>query len=591
MYLFQYIAKRITEKLEVIHSRNHYKDWKWLGSIVSITMLLASCASDNIEPSNSDSQQGSDAEEFYLTLSVTSPNEAKTKSYTDNDEEGDSSGKTLEGTTLESTLYSATIYFADEYNNLVASFESDYVEPMDGPNTTIRIVMTERLGELTSLVGQTAHIFIVGNADVFTPSIPNSKDLSEATFSTTSVKDDSDSPVGSFGTNGKTMPLMNATELTVRIPSKTGTQKTDEEAIKALFTRHTGTIAWWDINKGNPLDLERGVARLEYKDQPSTERDGINLPEDSHVYWVPTVGKTDHLQIQLYSLEPFNINSEAYLFRHTAKGDFQKADLDEITLFGKERDSENYEETGGYSWVASNWWTSPSASPTPSLLHKLTIDLANSKYSIDKEGDALTLISKLVGCNTKYVPFYYVMENTLPSIELMDEFEEPEEDELPEDIVTKYATGVAFNFLVLDKNGDPLVYEETVATEPGEEPAESKYPEGVTNSEDNVGNIVITDNEGMWVELSPVTITENGVTHKYFFLKYICCIVHNDGTQKYDDNSKYAPMYYGVVRNNTYQISVNSIKGLPIPQEPRTLYISVDVNILSWAKRRQEYEL
>lgn len=57
---------------------------------------------------------------------------------------------------------------------------------------------------------------------------------------------------------------------------------------------------------------------------------------------------------------------------------------------------------------------------------------------------------------------------------------------------------------------------------------------------------------------------------------------------------------YGVVRNNWYELSVNSVKrpGSPVINPPSTnpddeldSYISVSINILSWAKRKQDVDL
>ena len=57
---------------------------------------------------------------------------------------------------------------------------------------------------------------------------------------------------------------------------------------------------------------------------------------------------------------------------------------------------------------------------------------------------------------------------------------------------------------------------------------------------------------------------------------------------------------YGVVRNNWYQLTVNSVSGpgepeIPeIPDEPadaRTSYINCEINVLSWAVRKQEIDL
>ena len=67
---------------------------------------------------------------------------------------------------------------------------------------------------------------------------------------------------------------------------------------------------------------------------------------------------------------------------------------------------------------------------------------------------------------------------------------------------------------------------------------------------------------------------------------------------EYDENKHLGR--YGVVRNNWYQLTVNSVSGpgepeIPeIPDEPadaRTSYINCEINVLSWAVRKQEIHL
>ena len=67
---------------------------------------------------------------------------------------------------------------------------------------------------------------------------------------------------------------------------------------------------------------------------------------------------------------------------------------------------------------------------------------------------------------------------------------------------------------------------------------------------------------------------------------------------EYDENKHLGR--YGVVRNNWYQLTVNSVSGpgepeIPeIPDEPadaRTSYINCEINVLSWAVRKQEIDL
>lgn len=119
-----------------------------------------------------------------------------------------------------------------------------------------------------------------------------------------------------------------------------------------------------------------------------------------------------------------------------------------------------------------------------------------------------------------------------------------------------------------------------------------------TNPEWRIGfNKVLTD------KLSNVQVYLNGISY------YVARIKHfNDfytpwapGQPRYDgDNAKYLGRY-GMVRNNWYDLTVNSISGpgSPVvpeidkdkPDDEENSYISVNVKILDWAKRTQKVDL
>lgn len=68
----------------------------------------------------------------------------------------------------------------------------------------------------------------------------------------------------------------------------------------------------------------------------------------------------------------------------------------------------------------------------------------------------------------------------------------------------------------------------------------------------------------------------------------------------YQGNEEYYLGRYGVLRNNWYQVTINSISGPgssdipsrePVPDDNVNYYLSVDVNVLSWAIRQQGVDL
>lgn len=75
----------------------------------------------------------------------------------------------------------------------------------------------------------------------------------------------------------------------------------------------------------------------------------------------------------------------------------------------------------------------------------------------------------------------------------------------------------------------------------------------------------------------------------------------NAGDKTYDSNNANWLGRYGVLRNNWYELSVNSVSGPGYPDVPKVnptdpddvndQYINVEVKILSWAKRSQSVDL
>ena len=499
---------------------------------------------------------------YFINLNVVTPSKAVTRSST---RAGEDEVETIPGFTDENALVSAHVYFCTTDYKVLADFESDYVEPMDGNETSIRIKVNG-IEELTSLAGETVRVLIVGNkikADgtaLYSPAInriAGKEDLTTATFPIPGVTSD---PIGDFGEAGFNLPLMSADYFQTIIPkpdSENG--QTAEDVIKALFSRVTPSNAWWDVNgKSNRIKLERGVARIEFRGKVDAKVEEENMIlEESYRYEVD--GFTD-LQVELTSMAPFNINKNCYLFHHTSAG----SDLAWLNtsneLFGVENGKSDTFD--GYNWIVSPWWTG--SSQKPELWNPVGIN--NYRYTVDgvdvtsaegsiaieelKDRARSTELTWEGSAKGGYHPWCYVSENTLYSTALINGTN-----------VGEYATGVAFKFKVLDKTGAAL----TASTRSEDMPQGCKW--SVTDS----GLLEITDYEtGNWVQLE----AEGGE----YYLTYIAYLIHNV-------RNVGGPMYIGVVRNNTYQISISKLAGLPNPREPRELNLVLEVNVLDWNKR------
>lgn len=544
----------------------------------------------------------------YFSLKVSTSPTTRSRALTE--EEGDSNKGTVPGNDPENKVESATIYLVDPSSNTIA-LQLDArrdIAAVNSESETDVVAEIDDIEKLYALRGKTFKIFVVANAEVdFTPYFShnfsnegtgNRTNPKDATFPTSSWG----SPIGDFGINGKVMPLANYNdEITITIPTGASKEAALAEIYKK-FDRISGGEAYWDVKEDNsdkPLYLERGVARVEYQDflnrDSSVTDENQNADVDNkkntdlaaNRYWL---GDMD-VVLQLYSIQPFNLSTESYLFRHTAPGNFATAGST-VDLFGYERGS----NADAYNWIASPWWTTG----TPSLLNPLTITKTN--YFIGDEENAsshgITLVetfqSRSNADNDGYHPLFYIPENTLKSTSQMVDYTGSDDNKVYQ--LTKHATGIAFKFIVLANDYKSILeYEEqdesddegAEGNESQTETVTSNYPDAVTNSttEGQDKWITITDPvTTKWVDAKPEIVIINGEKKTAYTLTYITCLIHNDGDVK-DDVTGFAPMYYSVVRNNTYQVSVNSIVGLPLPQDPKTLFLRVQCKVKNWNVR------
>lgn len=521
-----------------------------------LPMLVTSCVNEKIE-SNDFSEEPNG--KYYITLTLTVPNTTRSSTNTD----GSSSDGMLSGTSLESSLQNAQLFFCVG-NKIVASFTAYYPTLTDlgdenkYDKTYTVTAYIDDISKLEELAGKKVDLFVVGNFDtVSNHSFTNAQGDASFTISDSESSPIESSPIGDFGTDGrgKVMPLVNAEEFEINAFK----EKTDLEGIKGLFTKDENSS--FSIFNIGSFDLERAVARIDWAD-------------GSGKNWIyPIGGENSDIKVQLYELQPFNVNSKSYLFRHTALGNNIEAYVNSISIFGDEKGTGT-----GYNWIASSDW----GLDEKSLLNPTKTDDSNIDETIKvitgiKSNEGKILISNLEKRNPSstyndinYYPWRYVTENTVNSNNI--DF-------------TQNATGIAIKFRVLDASGDnPLTPQtednlipsgiEKVTPEEGED--EDKNTIKITNPADQT-----------WI-----TVDYDGSDSGYFITYYVY-VVHNHDKYKShsgDNADALCPMEYAVVRNNVYQLKVNSISGLPNPNEPDNKYLNMEIRVLSWAKREIHIE-
>ena len=223
------------------------------------------------------------------------------------------------------------------------------------------------------------------------------------------------------------------------------------------------------------------------------------------------------------------------------------------------------------------------------------LDLYN--YEDEKEGDTVTregLISLYKKhYNGGYMSLWYMSENTLPSTDAM---------------IKGLSTGVAFRMLLCDKEGKLLGPDDFTGSK------SQPQSRAETDEEENEGGE--EEEKGEWLIDGSLDKDDNYSSGKYYILKIGSQEVYAEKISVKDKDGKPAeayaityyyffrhnidtknhvlgtvgPMQFGVVRNNIYKLSVTALNGLPEPydpgdpDEPQKNVISVECNILSWAR-------
>lgn len=124
------------------------------------------------------------------------------------------------------------------------------------------------------------------------------------------------------------------------------------------------------------------------------------------------------------------------------------------------------------------------------------------------------------------------------------------------------------------------------------EPASSKVkPDAITAINEKLG---LSDAAGISTYL-------NGEAYYIARIKHFNELTPWKAGTAYGSNNKDFLGRYGVLRNNWYELSVNSVSGLGYPEVPEVKptvpddendqYINVEVKILDWAKRSQSVDL
>ena len=462
---------------------------------------------------------------IYLTLTASLPG---TRSTTGVD--GASSDLTLEGTAAENELKKVSVFFFKEGTS-ATDLSNALTGSVDFEGSTQIVVgdgnVTLKKSISTDDLGKLVgeKLHIYVVGNPATIASLSLTDPSAASFTAANVGVNPFLAFNNGNTVGQTMPFVNHADYTV-----------DLKAIDNIYAvlKEVSGEQIFDISNGSGdyttgggvLSLERALARIDFV--PNAAGDKYDLTND-----------LDNHKLELTKLQLVNLyNGSTYLFRHTLEGTTASAygsSGKSITLFGAEGAI-----SGGYNWVAGPEWNTGTSASNSSLTNKITKSSSGKTFEIVGTNDGIAL-SDLKVDGRKYdssAAIYslgYVLENTIPTTELMNNTNRWE-----------HATGIAFTFKVCDNSGNALTQN---------------------------GNLRIRMQSGSYQDIE---WNEDG-----YYLTYFGFIQHN-GTSG-------APMEYAIVRNNVYQLSIGTISTLPDPTQISTMYLQLNVKVLPWVLRKNEF--
>ena len=510
---------------------------------------------------------------FYLSLNIQVPTGGDTRSTTENTDPSDSSDGTLPAAANENIIESAQLYFfnADDPHEQLCKIMAYKKPTIVGKDNEWTVTAKVEPDELRELMGKTVNLYVFANPYNY---YYQSSDRKEAGFQGSSfdISGLNGRPVQPFGEgeDGQLCPMANRDMFTIdafkEMPKDVKSDREILAAVSSIFNKEytapDGTEGMlWNVENSEQktqLILERQIARVDYKD-------GSTIAGKPFLYKLPDAkyykedGTEEEVYLKIMSMQLFNIDKEAYTMRHTQRISSDGAESN-LTIFGREKDNSNDQD---YNWMADYNW----------LNKKSGIFNGYNPYRTLSGTDALISSEDLERWEDKYfhtsgneyVPWHYLMENTLPSTDKM---------------TLDLATGVVFNVALCNANGSPIEGEED--TFKRIIMSNGKYQD-VRYKREVTKQVTIFEGDEEVSELKEISPAGYYLTYNYL-------IEHNRETGNTVNGSTgtqstIAPMQIGIVRNNVYQLSVTDIKNLPNPEDPEDLTIEIKIQVLPWGLR------
>ena len=516
---------------------------KYLSKLIMAIMAvpaftIAGCSGSDV--SDPDGSRLPENAMVYINVDVQLPDDADTRANTRNSSTTDpdtSSDGEEGGTDAENAIHSALIILKGDGANIHA--EVVKMASKDGGYTLTAVVPLKKALEFgNKMQNKPFNLYVVANPGYETITRPMLGYDVENYIATVSGLD---SP---YLTTVNGLPMSNFEEYTFTI---------DEAWTETFFADFLSDTSSLDLNRYNDnksITLERSVARIDYRDKERNDDDPDG--KNPHEYKIGESGYT----VKIVGMCPVNVSKNFYTFRHIwVKPESGTPYLD---FLGRETsanyflDTDNDKKQGNGADVATNpdhFINQGNAENAYSAGWENLFKADNTnKYPYKEPTNA--------GGTDNYTPWRYLSENTIADATKQ---------------LRGYTTAIVFR---AELTGVPDTDNETFKNHT--DPLTLKF-------------------KGRELTVTPTTDADaqDGTEKGKYYLYYYHFIKHNDN----NDPAKMEPMEFGVVRNNIYKLSIQSISGLPRPynpedpDEPTESEITITSKVKKWIYHRINIDL
>lgn len=611
-------------------------------SIVLFMIVFSSCTQDELDMNQDQQENNISSNEFYISFKVGMSDGYNTRGTTTPDggssDDEDSTDLLKNGFAYEQKIREASIYFYHERNEndkskneLLHWISTDELK-LDGPDASGNYTFISKLSleDLKFLIGNKVNVYVIGNREnLDIKKYPTENLILEAKI---------DVPISSITIGSSFFPVfrgmipppfifVNYEKYSIDLTKIKSIDQNDIlDIANKLFNKayivngkKIGNI--WEISNdipdserlyyegAGPLWLERNMARIDYYIGDA------KVPNYHQIYELKNfkalvgleskkVYCKNKLFLRVLGVQCFNISKVANGFRHIAEGNDSKGlrENGKIKEFGIENGNPNYGPSNtDYNWIYDYDWEEKDKLKISE--DQLFIDKNdyfysqpqnnNGKWDVDIAGwltatqlqfvqtNWRELISP-VGRTDGYTPIFFLPENTLPSVEKM---------------ILPLATGLVFRMAIYGKTNTDSELEDTNKVKV--EDYDLHGTEIETTPIDENGHVIkeplrilMKDDTYLDVKYYQGNVSELNSASRYY-IDYVYLIEHNRNNNSVSSGSGTAsdllPMQIGVVRNNIYQIRINSINGLPNAKESDNLSLGIDIKVRPWTVRKNEF--